>query len=193
MSLDTLTAFAITTDQAHQRAVWDQVKDQHHFAGAWQVKRLITEDRVPAGARNARFVGIDAYEAAGGIVTRDLFAEDHEQGAWLDDPTLLNTLATAKLEAAADAIRSDWKWVDITLDLDWQSLADYGRIDAIPGELTTGEQAEFERLTIPVTTNSPTTPSEDSWTDALEDEYHTISDRISRTRGPPGRPRHLSG
>ena len=184
MSLDTLTAFAITTDQAHQRAVWDQVKDQHHFAGAWQVKRLITEDRVPAGARNARFVGIDAYEAAGGIVTRDLFAEDHEQGAWLDDPTLLNTLATAKLEAAADAIRSDWKWVDITLDLDWQSLADYGRIDAIPGELTTGEQAEFERL---ASRSDELTddPSEDSWTDALEDEYHTISDRIAELEALP--------
>ena len=178
LSLETLTAFAITTDQAHQRAVWDQVKDQHHFAGAWQVKRMMTEDRVPAGARNARFVGIDVYEAAGGIVTRDLFAEDHEQGTWLDDPTLLNTLATAKLEAAADAIRPDWKWVDTTLDIDWQSLADYGRIDAIPGELTTEEQAEFERLASRHDELSDDA-SEDSWTDTLEDEYQTVTDRIA--------------
>ena len=184
MSLDTLTAFAMTTDQAHQRAVWDQVKDQHHIPSSWQVKRLMTEDRVPAGARNARFVGIDVYEAADGIVTRDLFAEDHEQGTWLDDPTLLNTLATAKLEAAADAIRADWKWVDTALDIDWQSLADYGRIDAIPGELTTEEQAEFERLT---TRHDELTDdaNEDNWTDALEDEYQTITERITELEAIP--------
>ena len=184
MSLDTLTAFAITTDQAHQRTVWDQVKDQHNIPGAWQVKRLITEDRVPAGARNARFVGIDVYEAAGGIVTRDLFAEDHEQGTWLDDPTLLNTLATAKLKAAADAMRSDWKWVDVTLDLDWQSLVDYGHIDAIPGELTTEEHAELERLASRYDELTDDA-NEESWTDPLEDEYQTISDRISELEALP--------
>ena len=174
----------MTTDQAHQRAVWDQVKDQHHIPSSWQVKRLMTEDRVPAGARNARFVGIDVYEAAGGIVTRDLFAEDHEQGTWLDDPILLNTLATAKLEAAADAIRPDWKWVDVALDIDWQSLADYGRVDAIPGELTTEEQAEFERL---VTRHDELTDdaNEDDWTDALEDEYQTVTDRITELEAIP--------
>ena len=184
LSLDTLTAFAMTTDQAHQRAVWDQVKDQHHIPSSWQVKRLMTEDRVPAGARNARFVGIDVYEAAGGIVTRDLFADDHEQGTWLDDPTLLNTLATAKLEAAADAIRPDWKWVDTALDIDWQSLADYGRVDAIAGELTTGEQAEFERLT---TRHDELTDDahEDDWTGVLEDEYQTVTDRITELEAIP--------
>ena len=184
LSLDTLTAFAMTTDQAHQRAVWDQVKDQHHIPSSWQVKRLMTEDRVPASARNARFVGIDVYEAAGGIVTRDLFADDHEQGTWLDDPTLLNTLATAKLEAAADAIRPDWKWVNTALDIDWQSLADYGRIDAIPGELTTEQQAEFERLTTRHDELTDDT-NEDNWTDALEDEYQTVTDRIAELEAIP--------
>ena len=184
LNLDTLTAFAISTDQAHQRSVWDQVKDQHHFAGAWQVKRMMTEDRVPAASRTARFVGLDAYEAAGGNVTRDLFADDDEQGTWLDDPTLLNTLATRKLEAAADAIRPDWKWVDVTLDIDWQSLADYGHVNAIPGELTTGEHAEIERLT---TRHDELTDdaNEDSWTDAIEDEYQTVSDRINELEAIP--------
>ena len=145
---------------------------------------MMTEDRVPAAARIARFVGIDAYETAGGNVTRDLFANDDEQGTWLDDPTLLNTLATRELEAAADAIRPDWKWVDVTLDIDWQSLADYGRVDAIPGELTTGEHAEIERLT---TRHDELTDdaNEDSWTDAIEDEYQTVSGRINELEAIP--------
>ena len=160
LSLDTLTAFAMTTDQAHQRAVWDQVKDQHHIPSSWQVKRLMTEDRVPAGARNARFVGIDVYEAAD------------------------------------DAIRPDWKWVNTArlemggppsntaLDIDWQSLADYGRVDAIPGELTTEEQAEFERLT---TRHDELTDdaNEDNWTGVLEDEYQTVTDRITELEAIP--------
>ncbi len=33
-----------------------------------------------------RFVGVDAYEAAGGAVMRDLFARDDESGVWFGDP-----------------------------------------------------------------------------------------------------------
>ena len=40
------------------------------------------------------------------IVTRDLFANDDEQGTWLDAPTLLDKLATEKLEDAAQTLRS---------------------------------------------------------------------------------------
>ena len=39
------------------------------------MKRLLTEERVPAGSPMARFVGVDAYEAAGGPVLRNLFAD----------------------------------------------------------------------------------------------------------------------
>ncbi len=46
---------------------------------------------MPAGAPTARFVGVAAYEAAGGPVLRDLFADEHENGVWLEDPKLLGS------------------------------------------------------------------------------------------------------
>ena len=74
IDLETLKAFAVTTDRARQVAVWEQVRDQGYRPTGWQIKRMLTEDRIPAGAALARYVGIDVYEAAGGPVLRDLFA-----------------------------------------------------------------------------------------------------------------------
>ena len=72
IDLDTLMAFAVTTDQARQNAAWATVSQQGYRPGAWQIKRLLTEDRVSATSAIARFVGLEAYEAAGGKVDRDL-------------------------------------------------------------------------------------------------------------------------
>ena len=81
IGLETLKAFAVTADHERQLAVWAQVSAQDYGPSAWQVKRLLTEERVPASAALARFVGVDAYEAAGGAVMRDLFADEHERTA----------------------------------------------------------------------------------------------------------------
>ena len=90
IDLEVLTAFAVTTDRDRQIAVWEQVKEQGYRPGAWQIKRMLTEDRVAARTAIARFVGVEAYEAAGGAVTRDLFADEDDNGVWLDDPALLD-------------------------------------------------------------------------------------------------------
>ncbi len=50
----------------------------------------LTERAVRASDRRAVFVGIEAYEAAGGGVTRDLFEED--DGGWLETVGLFDRL-----------------------------------------------------------------------------------------------------
>ena len=40
--------------------------EQIHRPSAWQVKRILTEERVPGTSAIAKFVGVEAYEAAGG-------------------------------------------------------------------------------------------------------------------------------
>ena len=99
-----LKAFAVTTDRKRQMAVWEQVVAQGYRPSAWQVKRLLTEERVPGATAVARFVGVEAYEAASGQVMRDLFARDDESGVWFEDPVLLAKLATEKLQAAAEEL-----------------------------------------------------------------------------------------
>ena len=81
LTLDHLTAFAVTEDQEAQERVFGQLQD-------WQrnpdtIRRLLTHALIPATDRKALFVGLDAYKAAGGTVQRDLFSED--RGGWIAD------------------------------------------------------------------------------------------------------------
>ena len=128
INLETLKAFSVTTDHDRQRAVWEQVSGQGYRPSAWQVKRLLTEERVPAASPMARFVGADEYE----------------HGVWLEDPALLIELAISKLQAAADELATRWKWAEPMVDVDWSATARFGRIHPEPGEPTDEEKAEIE-------------------------------------------------
>ena len=176
IDLETLKAFAVTTDHDRQRSVWEQVSRQGYRPSPWQVKRMLTEERVPAGTAIARFVGVDAYEAAGGPVLRDLFADEHENGVWLEDPKLLNELATAKLTAAADELSTRWKWAEARPEVDWSATARYGRIHPEPGEPTNEEKTELAKLR--TRHDELATLDEHEWTDELIAEGEAIEARL---------------
>jgi ParB family chromosome partitioning protein len=73
---------------------------------------MLTEHTVRASDRRAQFVGLDAYEQAGGVVLRDLF--QHDDGGWLQDVPLLDRMVTEKLRIEAEAIASEgWKWITV--------------------------------------------------------------------------------
>ncbi len=177
IDLATLKAFAVTTDTARQLAVWEQVKDQGYRPTDWQIKRMLTEDRIPAGAALARFVSIDAYEAAGGPVLRDLFADEYENGVWLEDPALLMKLALDRLQTAADELATRWKWAEARLDVDWSDLARFGRVRPTPAQPTDEEQAEIERLHS--RHDELVNMDEDAWTDELVEEAEAIEPRLA--------------
>ena len=177
IDLDTLMAFAVTTDQAHQSAVWETVSQQGYRPGAWQIRRLLTEDRVSATSAIARFVGIEAYEAAGGKIDRDLFAEEDERGIWFDDPDLLNKLAMDGLQVAARELKTRWKWAEARLDVDWGATASFGRVRPQPAEPTDEEKAEIERLR---TRNDELANMDDEdWTEELVEEPDANETRLA--------------
>ena len=66
---------------------------------------MIHETAVSGSDPRARFVGADAYLAAGGRIERDLFSEDDAE-QWLD-PALLETLAQVKLAEACGSAAKD--------------------------------------------------------------------------------------
>ena len=176
IDLDTLMAFAVTTDQARQNAVWAAVSQQGYRPGAWQIKRLLTEDRVPATSAIVRFVGIEAYEAAGGRIDRDLFAEEDERGIWFDDPDLLNKLAMDSLQAAARELETRWKWAEARLDMDWNATASFGRVRPQPAKPTDGENAEIERLR--TRNDELANMDDDGWTEELVEEADANETRL---------------
>ena len=110
LTLDHLTAFAVTEDRDAQERVFGQLQ-------AWQrnsdtIRRLLTHALVPATDRRAIFIGLDAYTVAGGTLQRDLFSED--RGGWIADAALLERLVAERMESEAEAIRAEgWRWVAI--------------------------------------------------------------------------------
>ena len=81
-----------------------------------------------------KFVGIEAYERAGGTVRRDLFS-DTRDGVFIEDAVLLESLVAAKLESTAEQLRqAGWKWVEIRSTFDHQEWSKYGRLrpQAVP-------------------------------------------------------------
>ena len=189
IDLETLMAFAVTTDHARQNAVWETVSQQGYRPGAWQIKRLLTEDRVSATSAIARFVGIEAYEATGGKIDRDLFAEEDERGIWFDDPDLLNKLAMDSLHAAARELETLWKWAEARLDMDWSATAAFGRVHPQPAEPTDGEKAEIERHRI--RNDELANMDDDGWTEELVEEAGANEERLDEIEGHDRGPRGL--
>lgn len=114
MTLEQLMAFTVSHDHDRQEQVWTSLSNSWNKQ-AYYIKRLLTESAVNANDRRAAYVGIDAYEAAGGVVTRDLFEADN--GGWLQDPTLLEKLVRDRLEAEAQRVQSEgWLWVETAID-----------------------------------------------------------------------------
>jgi ParB family chromosome partitioning protein len=144
MTLDMLMAFTVNPDQARQEQVWDAVRNSWQKE-SWQIRRMLTETTVRASDTRAVFVGIEAYEAAGGVVMRDLFQDD--DGGWLQDVALLDRLVAEKLKACADEIaREGWKWIEAAVSLPYGVTRDLRELSGTPVGLTAEEQTAIEAL-----------------------------------------------
>ncbi|MBP1847856.1 ParB family chromosome partitioning protein [Rhizobium petrolearium] len=111
MPLAMLEAFTVNPDHARQEQVWEAVQRSYNVQ-PWQIRQLLTETTVPTDDKRVRFVGVEAYEQAGGTMLRDLFSEN--DGGWLEDVGLLDRLVSEKLKAIADDVAAEgWKWIAV--------------------------------------------------------------------------------
>ncbi|KGB20895.1 putative plasmid stabilization protein [Acetobacter tropicalis] len=144
MKLDQLMAFSISDDHARQEQVWEIIA-QSHNREPYLIRRMLTEKTVRASDRRVRFIGLEAYLAAGGHVMRDLFEAD--DGGWLQDPTLLDRLVIDKLQEAADQVRAEgWKWAEMALSFPWGHTRDFMEIEGTPVALLEEEAARLTAL-----------------------------------------------
>jgi len=141
MTLDQLSAFAITDDHARQEQVW---ADLGYNNSRRAILQALTEGQIAADDRRVAFVGIEAYEAAGGTIIRDLFDED---GGYLADAALLDRLVREKLQRMAEPVLAEgWKWVEIAPEFDYERASVMSRIDTVPEVLSDDEQAKLTAL-----------------------------------------------
>ena len=145
VTLEQLMAFCLVDDHKRQDEVFAIIKTNWN-KGPDAIRRMLTEKTVRADDRRALFVGAEAYKAAGGLILRDLFDED--DGGWLQDVPLLETLVSEKLAAEAATIKEEgWGWVEAAVDFPWNHQRAYRPLKPIAPALTDAEEAEFEALT----------------------------------------------
>ena len=159
ITLDVAKAYAATADRERQAFVFEQVSRSYMASHPDSIRRMMTQATVSASDRRARFVGEEAYVAAGGRIERDLFC-DEADARWLDI-ALLERLATEKLEAVAGefAASSGLAFVTPTLE-NW-----------VGHDLTRG--LERVRLEVP-----PLTGDEEAEIEACEAEIERLSAQI---------------
>ena len=143
MTLEQLMAFTVNPDHERQLQVWDAVKDSWNKE-PYSIRRMLTETSVRASDRRAVFVGIAAYEAAGGTILRDLFQSD--DGGWFEDPALLDRLVAEKLRAEAEVIATEgWKWIEVSTNLPYGYSHMMRGLKGEPVPMTDSEGADHAR------------------------------------------------
>jgi ParB/RepB/Spo0J family partition protein len=171
LGLDAARAFCLVPDHERQNAVFAIMPKP--VSNAYAVRSYLTQGAVRASDRLAKFVGLDAYEAAGGIVRRDLFEDDL---VFLDSPDVLNSIATAKLEELrAPLLVEGWGWVNVNIG---SGRGDAGSMHRIRPEWHTPTQEQID------TANALSTKAA-SLEQALEADpaNEALTDELAQVRG----------
>jgi ParB family chromosome partitioning protein len=182
VSHDQLMALAITDDHTMQEAAfYDAPQWQRHPS---HLRERLTEREIDAYRHPlVRFVGLDTYEAAGGGIRRDLFAEG-DAGVYLNDAALLERLAQDKLAGIAAAIRAEgWAWVDATPGVTHADLHAFQRAPRERREPNKREAQRIEKLqekmrAIGEAVDAAMDADDEEKADALQEEGETLGEQL---------------
>ena len=182
VSLDQLMALAITDDHAAQEgAFYDAPTWQRHPSN---LRERLTEREIDAYRHPlVRFVGLDTYEAAGGGIRRDLFAEG-DAGVYLTDAALLERLAQDKLAGIAAEVKAEgWAWVDATPGVTHADLHAFQRAPREWREPNKREAARIEKLQTKMhelaeAVDAALDADDEDKADALQEEGETVGEQL---------------
>ena len=182
VSLDQLMALAITDDHAAQEgAFYDAPTWQRHPSN---LRERLTEREIDAYRHPlVRFVGLDTYEAAGGGIRRDLFAEG-DAGVYLTDAALLERMAQDKLAGIAAEVKAEgWAWVDATPGVTHADLHAFQRAPRERREPTKREAQRIEKLQAKVQVigealDDALEAEDEDKADALQEEGEAVGEQL---------------
>ena len=182
MTLEQLMAFTVSDDHDRQEAVWKMLSDSYDRS-THAIRRHLTDSKVPGYDSRALLIGEDAYLAAGGAVTRDLFADERE--CFFEDAALLDRLVAERLEQeAARVLAEGWAWVEIVQEAPHRF---YAPVPALLRDFTEDEQAEMDSLTALTDSGSEEEEARHdelcARIDALEASRHSFPDEMKAQSG----------
>lgn len=142
-TLDHLMALAVTDDHARQHQAWEACDGVH--ASPRELREALTEAETSSESPLAKFIGVEAYLAAGGAARSDLFSDAGEM--YLLDRPLLQKLAKEKLEACGEQLKAEGAaWVGILPTEQYWRREDYARVSMRQRAPTEIEQAQEDTL-----------------------------------------------
>ncbi|WP_343623421.1 ParB/RepB/Spo0J family partition protein [Roseateles puraquae] len=117
MNMDQLMALSLADTHDKQEGAWECLPLYNRSANA--IRSIIVGEGVSDSI--VKFVGLEAYEQAGGHVIRDLFSDDDGVASHVGDPELMQRLATERLGVLAqqEQGREGWAWVEVAFDYDY--------------------------------------------------------------------------
>ncbi|HEU4854313.1 MAG TPA: ParB/RepB/Spo0J family partition protein, partial [Nitrosospira sp.] len=144
IKFEQISALALTDDHELQERIWNNTPQWQRNGASF--RRLITETEIDIQKSPlAKFVGVQAYEEAGGLIRRDLFGSEDE--GYMQDAELLESLALEKLNQAVEQIRGDgYSWVQCHTTVDHSDMANYARVRTTRRQPTEEEQASMDAL-----------------------------------------------
>lgn len=123
LNLEQVQAFAVSDDHAAQERIFAGLSPWNDDADT--IRSALTEGEITAADKRARYVTLEAYEAAGGATRRDLFAEG-DDGVFLLDTGLLDRMALEKLRAEAETVKGEgWQWVEAIPEFDYEARGEF--------------------------------------------------------------------
>lgn len=182
VSLDQLMALAITDEHtAQESAFYDAPTWQRNPS---QLRDRLTEREIDAYRHPlVRFVGLDTYEAAGGGIGRDLFAEG-DAGVYLTDAALLERMAQDKLAGIAAEVKAEgWAWVDATPGVTHADLHAFQRAPRERREPSKREAQRIEKLQtklheLAATVDDALYADDEEKADALQEEGEAVGEQL---------------
>lgn len=144
VNFEHMMVFALVDDHATQEQAWDSLPKHGRYPH--ELRRLLTAQKINTQSdRVARYVGVAAFEKAGGVVVRDMFSKDGT--GYIEDAGLLERLAMAKLEKhRAKLLKEGIAWVDIVPRADRSDLSAYGRVRTTLSTLSEADQKAVDDL-----------------------------------------------
>jgi ParB family chromosome partitioning protein len=172
-------AFTLTTDTKEQGRLLERLQEGLGRVDQYSVRRELTQGRIKTNDGRFQLVGREAYEAAGGEITEDLFAAH----SYINHPQLLDQLVERHLaEACEHLISEGWGWAEVSdkLPRDWQG---WSRLREPQPDLTTAESKRLDEIEARIKAiedpdrEDLTTAEEDEEVERLQQELQEIENR----------------
>jgi len=133
LSLEQVKAFAVSDDHEAQDHILESLRP--HQRDPRTIRDALTENEIPATDRRVKFVGLKAYEKAGGVTRIDLFSQGDES-IFILDAALLDRLVKEKLDRAMKELAKEgWKWTDAYAEFGYEVRSQFRCIHPEPAPL----------------------------------------------------------